>query len=289
MEGNNNNKKSDNKKAYPGFFGSGVMDVSSVHFYEYYDIDADGIPELLICDNAFRTGSWTIGKVVGSTIKMSYAGQFQFPRTNVRYKLSTKFLNSGQFAIIYFADIAPFPLLQWYDGNSFQWKSMGGNTAGLGNITDFKHYLFWGPPEPTSPNTILPMHYVDDGNWWNARYVESTNTLQWNRIGNTQGQSGSPYNFGNLGDGHHYTQVGDFDGDGLNEVITYFDGDGNWYLGKFVDTSQTLEWKKIGNTRDGRPYDFGKLFDGHHYMLIGRFERSDRESVIFNNEGDGNC
>jgi hypothetical protein len=148
---------------------------------------------------------------------------------------------------------------------------------------------FWGPLESTTPNDSFFIHYVDDGNWWLARYIESTNILQWNRIGNTQGQSGSPYNFGNLGDGNHYVKELDFDGDGLQEVILYYEGDGNWFLGKFVDATQSLEWRKIGNTRDGRPYDFGELLDGHHYMLTGSFQRNDRESVIFINEGDGNC
>jgi hypothetical protein len=37
---------------------------------------------------------------------------------------------------------------------------------------------------------------------------------------------------------------GDFDGDGFHEVIIYYEGDGNWWLRKFEDTSQTLEYYK---------------------------------------------
>lgn len=55
--------------------------------------------------------------------------------------------------------------------------------------------------------------------------------------------------FGNLIDGQHPVWLGDFTGSGRTQVLFYYGGDGNWWLG---DTANgQLGWSLVGNT--GRP------------------------------------
>ena len=92
-------------------------------------------------------------------------------------------------------------------------------------------------------------------------------------VGGTQG-------FGQVGDGRPFW-VGDFNGDGRDDVLFYYPGDDNWWLGSYNGTS--LAWSLAGNTRgfghgisDGRPF------------WSGRFSRRDRSEILFYFPGDDN-
>jgi len=63
----------------------------------------------------------------------------------------------------------------------------------------------------------------------------------WTLAGNTSG-------FGQVWDGRPFW-VGDFNGGGKSDVLFYFPGDGNWWLGSF--NGSQLTWNFSGNT--GRP------------------------------------
>ena len=97
--------------------------------------------------------------------------------------------------------------------------------------------------------------FPGDHNWWLGT-VES-NQLVWNLAGNTSG-------FGNVADGRPFW-IDDFTGTGGSDVLFYFPGDDNWWLGTFTGT--TLTWQNAGNTsgfghaiNDGRPFWTGRFF-----------------------------
>jgi hypothetical protein len=81
-----------------------------------------------------------------------------------------------------------------------------------------------------------------DRNWWLGRF-DAAGKLNWNLAGNTAG-------FGQVADGRPFW-TGDFAGDGKNDVLFYFPGDGNWWLGRLP--AGQLNWNLAGNT--GRPYN----------------------------------
>src|SRR5215208_6970716 len=88
--------------------------------------------------------------------------------------------------------------------------------------------------------------------------------------------------FGNLADGRPFW-IGDFNGDGRSDVLFYYPGDDNWWLGSHQGPGGQLVWSSAGNTagfghgiNDGRPF------------WTGRFSRADRDEVLFYYPGDGN-
>jgi Astacin (Peptidase family M12A)/FG-GAP-like repeat len=113
--------------------------------------------------------------------------------------------------------------------------------------------------------------------WYHGTWA--TGTLAWTQVGDTTG-------FGQVGDGRPFW-AGDFDADGRTEVIFYFPGDGNWWLGKL--TANQLQWTLVSNTLGGRPGDpnFGQIWDGRPFW-IGNFSRDDCTEVLFYFPGDDN-
>ena len=87
--------------------------------------------------------------------------------------------------------------------------------------------------------------------------------------------------FGNLSDGDHPGWIGDFDGDGQTEVLFYYSGDDNWWLGKSAGAG--FNWSLIGNT-----VGFGHGIDDGRPFWTGRFSRTDRDEVLFYYPGDDN-
>jgi hypothetical protein len=85
-----------------------------------------------------------------------------------------------------------------------------------------------------------------DRNWWLGTF-EAGGTLRWTDAGNVN-------NFGNLLDGQHLIMTGDFDGDRRAEVLFYFKGDGNWFIG-VPDANNRLDWSggPASNTKNKFP------------------------------------
>ena len=98
--------------------------------------------------------------------------------------------------------------------------------------------------------------------------------LVWTMVGNTAG-------FGHaINDGRPFW-VGDFTGDGRADVLFYYPGDDNWFLGT-IQNGQ-LGWTLVGNTagfghgiNDGRPF------------WVGDFTGDGRADVLFYYPGDDN-
>ena len=157
-----------------------------------------------------------------------------------------------------------------HDGNQLQW-SFAGNTAGFGHgINDGRP--FWIGNFSRSNRAQVLFYYPGDDNWWLGSH--DGNQLQWSFAGNTAG-------FGHgINDGRPFW-IGDFNGDARADVLFYYPGDDNWWLGSH-DGNQ-LQWSFAGNTagfghgiNDGRPF------------WIGNFSRSNRAQVLFYYPGDDN-
>jgi len=106
-----------------------------------------------------------------------------------------------------------------------------------------------------------------------------TGSLVWTQVGDTTG-------FGQVGDGRP-VWVGDFDGDGAAEILFYYPGDGNWWLGGV--TGGQLQWSLVSNTLGGIPGDpdFGQMSDGRP-IWTGNFSRKDATEILFYFPGDDN-
>jgi len=155
------------------------------------------------------------------------------------------------------------------DNGQLTWALVG-NTAGFGHrINDGRP--FWIGDFTGDGRSDVLFYYPGDDNWW----LGSVNggQLQWTLVGNTAG-------FGHrINDGRPFW-IGDFSGLGRSEVLMYYPGDRNWWLGT-VNNGQ-LTWALLGNTAG-----FGQVWDGRPFWL-GRFSRADRVEVIFYFPGDGN-
>lgn len=140
---------------------------------------------------------------------------------------------------------------------------------GFGNLAD-KRPFFTGDFNGDGKKEIL-FYYPGDGNWWLGTFVG--NTINWALVGNTSG-------FGNLSDGRPIW-IGDFAGTGKTDVLFYYPGDRNWWLGQFNNANQ-LTWNLAGNTRG-----FGQVWDGRPFWT-GDFNGAGKAVVLFYYPGDGN-
>lgn len=98
-------------------------------------------------------------------------------------------------------------------------------------------------------------------------------SLAWTQVGKTD-------DFGQVGDGRPFW-VGDFDGDGADELLCYFPGEGDWWLGDVAGTE--LTWSRVGNTQK----QFGQVFDGRPFYS-GRFSGGDATELLFYSPADRN-
>jgi hypothetical protein len=159
--------------------------------------------------------------------------------------------------------------------------TFAGNTSGFGR----NHLLsqpFWIGNFSRLNRADVLFYNPGDGNWFLA--LHSGNQLAWSYAGNTQGANPGDPNFGQIWDGRPFW-IGDFNGDGRADVLFYYPGDGNWWLGSH--NGNQLAWSYAGNTQGANPGDpnFGQVWDGRPFW-IGNFSRSDRTEVLFYYPGD---
>src|SRR5215207_9688857 len=139
---------------------------------------------------------------------------------------------------------------------------------GFGNLSDGNHPIWINDFSGDGRSDVL-FYYTGDRNWWLGTYDGSQ--LRWGLVGNTTG-------FGQIWDGRPFW-IGDFNGDGRADVLFYYGGDGNWWLGSH-DGSQ-LRWNLVSNTTG-----FGNTSRLPHF--VARFSRTDRAEIMFYYGGDGN-
>jgi astacin (peptidase family M12A)/VCBS repeat protein len=157
-----------------------------------------------------------------------------------------------------------------FDGSTLGWRLVS-NTRGFGHaINDGRP--FWIADFNGDGKSEVLFYYPGDDNWWIA--VDNGQAFVWSFAGNTRG-------FGHaINDGRPFW-IGDFNGDGKAEVLFYFPGDDNWWLGTFNGT--TLTWSHVGNT-----IGFGHAINDGRPFWIGRFSHPDRDEVLFYFPGDDN-
>jgi hypothetical protein len=84
------------------------------------------------------------------------------------------------------------------------------------------------------------MVWYPHDNWWlGPADAASHGQLQWSLVGNTAG-------FGHIIDGRPFW-VGDFTGAGRSQVLFYYPGDFNWWLGS-MNPAGKLQWSLVDNT-----------------------------------------
>jgi hypothetical protein len=156
------------------------------------------------------------------------------------------------------------------DGNMLTWKVIGNNNS-LGNVVDGKHRVSTGDYNNDGKTDVL-VYNSGDGNW--SMGISDGSALTWSSAGNTGG-------FGNLLDGSHALYDGDFDGDGKADVLFYYNGDQNLWLGR--SNGSALSWSGVGNTTN-----FGNLIDRSHRLVAGDFNGDHKTDLLFYYAGDGN-
>jgi hypothetical protein len=155
------------------------------------------------------------------------------------------------------------------DGAPLTWREAS-HSAGFGNLLDAGHKIFIGDFNGDRKADVL-FHYNGDSRWWLG--TSNGASLAWSQIGKTSG-------FGNLLDTNHAIFAGDFNGDGKSDVLFYYNGDGNWWMG--LSTGSALNWRLAGNTRG-----FGDLLDRAHRFVQGDFNGDGKADVAFYYRGDG--
>jgi hypothetical protein len=103
----------------------------------------------------------------------------------------------------------------------------------------------------------------------------SGGSLQWSNAGNTRASLGRAIN-----DGRPFW-IGDFDGDGRDDVLVYFPATDDWWLGTFSGTN--LTFSKVGNTAG-----FGHAINDGRPFWTGYFSSLTNEQVLFYYPGDQN-
>jgi hypothetical protein len=162
----------------------------------------------------------------------------------------------------------------WWCGTFLERGKLSWNLVGtseeFGNIADGRP--IWIADFTGNGREDVLFYYPGDGNWWLGT-IGANNQLVWSLAGNTN-------NFGQVGDGRPIW-VADFTGDGRADVLFYYPGDGNWWLGT-MEPNKQLAWSLAGNTNN-----FGQVGDGRP-IWVADFTGDGRADVLFYYPGDGN-
>ena len=151
--------------------------------------------------------------------------------------------------------------------------SLVGNTAGFGHaINDGRP--FWIGDFTGNGSTDVLFYYPGDDNWWLGHASRAASST-WSHVGNTAG-------FGHaINDGRPFW-IGDFTGNGSTDVLFYYPGDDNWWLGTHPERASST-WSFVGNTAG-----FGHAINDGRPFWIGDFTGDGSADVLFYFPGDDN-
>lgn len=131
------------------------------------------------------------------------------------------------------------------DDSSYYWNAHP--NPGQTNDAQPRCLAWAGQFDTHQDQTQLLYYWPENHSWWIGGFDETRQDFDWKPVGNTEG-------FGNLDDGRPFW-TGDFSDTGEAEVLFYFPGDGNFWLGGL--SKGALEWSNPGNTGT-----LGDLSDG---------------------------
>jgi GxGYxY sequence motif in domain of unknown function N-terminal/GxGYxYP putative glycoside hydrolase C-terminal domain/FG-GAP-like repeat len=153
-------------------------------------------------------------------------------------------------------------------GTAFTWASLG--TTALGNWLDGKHRVHVGDYDG---NGKADFSVYDSTTGTISFGLSSGASLAWDSASSVGG-------FGDLLDGAHGLFDGDFNGDGKQDLVFFYNGDGSVWLGASSGTA--LTWSQMGNVSG-----FGNLIDYAHDLFAGDFNADGKTDLGFYYAGDG--
>jgi GxGYxY sequence motif in domain of unknown function N-terminal/GxGYxYP putative glycoside hydrolase C-terminal domain/FG-GAP-like repeat len=153
------------------------------------------------------------------------------------------------------------------DGSTLSWFDAG---HGVGDLLGGARRLSVGDYTGDHKADLL-VYSRSDGSW--RLGMSSGHAFTWRQAASTGG-------FGNLLDGSHLIYDGDFTGDGKQDVLFHYVGDGNWWLG--TSDGANLTWSNAGSTSG-----FGDVVDGSHRLLVGDFDGDHKADLLFHYGGNG--
>jgi kumamolisin len=179
-----------------------------------------------------------------------------------------------------FAGIPQEQIMFYYPGDNSWWLGtvggngqlawqLVGNTSGFGNLAGDP---FWAADFAGVGYTQIMLYSPGEYNWWLGT-IGGKGQLTWQFAGNTAG-------FGNIWDGRPFW-TGDFTGAGHSQIMFYYPGDSNWWLGTIGNNGQ-LAWPLVGNTAR-----FGNLADGRRFWT-GNFTGVGHNQIMFYDSSDNN-
>jgi Zinc dependent phospholipase C len=217
--------------------------------------------------------AWVYSQTTGPTLAWSLAGNTTgFGNVSGNRFFTGDFTGSGKTEVMFYYPGDGNWWLATFTGTTMSW-TLAGNTTGFGDVSTCP--FFTG--HFTGPGKTDIMFYASastDGNWWLGTFTGTT--LSWTLAGNTRGNGGSPWDFGNTANGRFLT--GNFAGAAADGMMFCSPG-GNWMVGTFTGTQ--LQWTLASNTSG-----FGNV--AHNPFFTGNFSGGAQTEVVFYSPGDGN-
>ncbi|MGK3958415.1 membrane dipeptidase [Arthrobacter sp. R4] len=175
-------------------------------------------------------------------------------------------------------------LLFWYPGDRNYWLGRfdegaepkihytpAGNTNGFNGAEGVS--LIWTGDFTGSGKTQLLFWYPGDRNYWLGRFDEGAEPkIHYTPAGNTNGFQG--------GEKVSKTWCADFSGGGKSEVLFWYPGDQNYWLGQFLGEKIDYSLGPAGNTAGFGGAESSSLF------WIGKFTDSPGTDLLFWHPGD---
>jgi len=225
------------------------------------DFSGSGKTEVLFFSGDLSDGNWWLGQFTGTNLSWTKAGNtlgkagspINFGNLLDGRPIKTgDFSGAGKMEILFYS-----PALNdgnWWlgqiNGTALSWSNPGntlgnfGSPINFGNVNDGRPIWINRFSGAANDEVLFYSPALTDGNWWLGEITGGK--FSWSNVGNTLGNFGSTVNFGNIDDGRPIWS-GNFTGSGRADILFYFPGDQNWWLG--VLKSGKYSWKLVGNSR----------------------------------------